>query len=149
MTTLLIISLMFMRLTVIVFSQLLEKVIFMTLCTKEITCDKAGFKSRFCQVHQVGKNKIGVNQRNLCPRYPRLNISSCSYCLRGEKICQISVNPWLMKYSSCLCVLVAKTPRNLCNLWLINDLRLRKITYEIINFLCKTKPISKKSNERK
>jgi len=31
------------------------------------------------------------NQRN-----PRLNISSCSSCLRGEKIREISVNPWLI-----------------------------------------------------
>jgi hypothetical protein len=35
-------------------------------------------------------------------------------------------------------------PRNLCNLCLINDLRLRILTYEIINFFCKTNPISKK-----
>jgi len=77
MTKLLIISLCSLRLTGTVFSQLLEKVIFMTLCTKEKTCDKAGFKSRFFQVHQAGKIKIGVNRRNLChrylcPRYPRL-----------------------------------------------------------------------------
>jgi len=39
---------------------------------------------------------------------PRLNISSCSSCLRGEKIREISVNPWLnFKFSSCLGVLVA------------------------------------------
>ena len=35
-------------------------------------------------------------------------------------------------------------PKNPCNPWLINDLRLRKITYEIINFFCKTNPNSEK-----
>ncbi len=35
-------------------------------------------------------------------------------------------------------------PRNPCNPRLINDLRLRKITYEIIRKICKTKPNSKK-----
>ena len=35
-------------------------------------------------------------------------------------------------------------PRNPCNLRLINDLRLRKFTYEKINFFCKTNPIFKK-----
>jgi hypothetical protein len=89
MTTLLIISLMFMRLIVTVLSRLLEKVIFMTLCTKAITCDKANFKSRFCQEHQAGKIIIGVNRRN-----PRL----------------------------------------------INDLRLRKITYEKINLFMQNEP---------
>ncbi len=61
--------------------------------------------------------------------------------------------------NSCLGAFVAKTHRNLftpletCLLFLmgrnpllINDLRLRKITYEKINFLCKTNPNSKKSS---
>jgi len=77
MTTLLIISLCSLRslrLTGTVFSQLLEKVIFMTLWTKAITCDKAGFKSRFCQEHQAGKNIISVNPVILS------NFSSCSSC---------------------------------------------------------------------
>ena len=47
-----------------IFCQLLNKAILMALWTKAITCDKAGFKSRFCQVHQAGKIKIGVNRRN-------------------------------------------------------------------------------------
>jgi len=59
-----------LRLIRIVFCRLLNKAISMALWTKVITCDKAGFKSRFCQVHKAGK--IGVNQRNLCPRYPWL-----------------------------------------------------------------------------
>jgi hypothetical protein len=46
------------------FRHLLNKAISMALWTKAITCDKAGFKSRFCLVHQAGKIKIGVNQRN-------------------------------------------------------------------------------------
>ena len=49
---------------------------------------------------------------------------------------------WL--YSLCLCVFVTKNPRNLCNLWLINDLRLRILTYEIIKLFCKTNPNSEK-----
>ena len=50
---------------------------------------------------------------------------------------------------------VISVAKNLCNLWLkkpfnprnprlINDLRLRKITYEKINFFCKTNPNSEK-----
>jgi len=60
---------------------------------------------------------------------------------RSVKIC---VNPWLMIYSSRLYVFVAKNPFNQRNLRLIKDLRLRILTYEIINFFCKTNPISKK-----
>jgi hypothetical protein len=70
------------------FRQFLNNAISLALWTKPITCDKTGFKSRFCKVHQAGKIKIGVNQRN-----PRL----------------------------------------------INDLRLRKITYEIINLFLQNK----------
>jgi hypothetical protein len=48
--------------------------------------------------------------------------SSCSSCLRREKICEISVNPRL-----------------------INDLRLRILTYEIINLFLQNEPKSRKS----
>jgi hypothetical protein len=48
--------------------------------------------------------------------------SSCSSCLRREKICEISVNPRL-----------------------INDLRLRKFTYEIINLFLQNEPNFRKS----
>ena len=51
-----------LRLIRAVLGRLLNKAISMALWTKVITCDKAGFKSRFCQVHKAGK--IGVNQRN-------------------------------------------------------------------------------------
>jgi hypothetical protein len=81
------------------FSRLLNKAIFMALWTKAITCDKAGFKSRFCQEHQAGKYKISVN----------LVI--------------------LSNFSSCLRVFVAKTPRNLRNPRLIKDLRLFNALY--------------------
>ena len=64
----------------------------MALWTKAITCDKAGFKSRFCQEHQAGKNIISVNPVILS------NFSSCSSYLRGKKIREISVNPRLMNY---------------------------------------------------
>jgi len=47
-----------------IFRQLLNKAISVALWTKAITCDKAGFRSRFCQVHQAGKIEIGVNRRN-------------------------------------------------------------------------------------
>ena len=105
-----------LRLIKHLFRQLLNKAISMALWTKAITCDKAGFKSRFCQVHQAGKIKIGVNRRN-----PRLNISSCASCAS-----------WLKNLFN------QRNPR------LINDLRLRIITYEIISKICKTKPISEK-----
>ena len=39
---------------------------------------------------------------------------------------------------TCFCFLMG------CNPWLINDLRLRKITYETITFFCKTNPNSEK-----
>jgi len=71
-----------LRLIRAVLGQLLKKAISMALWTKVITCDKAGFKSRFCQVHQAGK--IGVNQRNLCPRYPRLINDLCLYICRAS-----------------------------------------------------------------
>jgi len=66
------------------------------------------------------------NQRN-----PRLNISSFSSCLRGEKIREISVNPWL-----------------------INDLRACKALYNCRGFFtnqtfyAKQSQFPKKSNER-
>jgi hypothetical protein len=50
-------------------------------------------------------------------------------------------------YSLYLCAFLwLKIPQNLRNLWLIKDLRLRKITYEKITFLCKTNPNSEKSS---
>ena len=49
--------------------------------------------------------------------YPLWLYSLCSSCLRGEKICEISVNPRL-----------------------INDLRLRKITYEKIKLFLQNEP---------
>jgi hypothetical protein len=70
------------------------------LCTKEITCDKAGFKSRFCQVLKAGKKIISVNLVILS------NFSSCSSCAS-----------WL------------KNPFNQRNLRLIKDLRLFKVLY--------------------
>jgi len=54
--------------------------------------------------------------------YPLWLYSLCSLCLRGEKICEISVNPWL-----------------------INDLRLRKITYEKIKLFLQNEPKFRKS----
>ena len=70
---------------------------------------------RSLPTYQVGP----CNPCNLCPRYPRLINDLCALChYKSVKIC---VNPWL-----------------------INDLRLRKITYEKITFLCKTNPISEK-----
>jgi len=64
-----------------IFCRLLNMAFSMALWTKVITCDKAGFKSRFCQVHQAGK--IGVIpcnlcHRYLCPRYPRLIKELCA-----------------------------------------------------------------------
>ncbi len=73
------------------FSRLLKKAILMALWTKAITCDKAGFKSRFCREHKAGKNIISVNSVILS------NFSSCLRFLLGEKIREISVNPWLIK----------------------------------------------------
>ena len=75
-----------LRLIRAVLGQLLKKAISMALWTKVITCDKAGFKSRFCQVHQAGK--IGVNQLNLCPRYPRLinDLRSTKAYVRKNKL---------------------------------------------------------------
>jgi len=62
-----------------------------------------------------GRPKTSVNPVILS------NFSSCSSCLRGEKIRVISVNPRLIK-----------------------DLRLRILTYEKIGKICKTNPISEK-----
>ena len=101
MTKLLMISLMFRRLKGTVFSRLLKKAISMALWTKAITCDKANFKSRFCQVHQAGKIRS----------LPTFKVD----------------------------------PRNLRNPRLINDLRLRKITYEKINLFLQNEPNFRKS----
>ncbi len=72
------------------FSQLLNKAISMALWTKAITCDKAGFKSRFCQEHQAGKNIISVNPVILS------NFSSCSSCASWLKNLFNQRNPWLI-----------------------------------------------------
>jgi len=97
-----------LRLKRTVFSWLLKKAILMALWTKAGLCVKACPElSRMgslleqslprtpsrpkTSVPSVAKNLF--NQRN-----PRLNISSCSSCLRGEKIREISVNPWLINY---------------------------------------------------
>jgi len=45
-----------------------------------------------------------------------------------------------------LAYLSSRSVKICVNPWLIKDLRLRKITYEIINFFCKTKPNSEKSS---
>jgi len=66
--------------------------------------------------YQVGPR----NLRNLCPRYPRLK-------------------------NSCLGAFVAINPFNQRNPRLINDLRLRKITYEIINLFLQNEPNFRKS----
>jgi len=73
------------------FRQLLKKAISMALWTKAGICDKVHFASKSCQEHQAGKNIISVNPVILS------NFSSCSSCLRGEIIREISVNPWLIK----------------------------------------------------
>jgi len=99
-----------------VFRQLFNKAISMALCTKAITCDKAGFKSSFCQEHKAGKNIISVNLVILSI------FSSCPSCAS-----------WL------------KNPFTQCNLRLINDLRLRKITYEKINLFLQNEPNFRKS----
>jgi hypothetical protein len=86
-----------LRLIRTVFTRLLKKAISMALWTKAITCDKAGFKSRFCQEHQAGKNIISVN--------PVI----------------------LSNFSSCFCAFLwLKNPFNPHNPRLINDLRSTK-----------------------
>ena len=88
-----------LRLTRTVFRWLLKKAVSMALWMKAITCDKAGFKSRFCQEHQAGKNIISVN--------PVI----------------------LSIFSSCLRAFVVKNPRNLRNPWLIMYLHACKVLY--------------------
>ncbi len=91
------------------FSQLLNKAISMALWTKAITCDKAGFKSRFCQEHQAGKNIISVNP---------VILPALEFRRRGSNS------------SLCLCAFLwLKNPFNQRNPWLINDLRLCKVLY--------------------
>ena len=88
-----------LRLKRTVFTRLLKKAISMALWTKAITCDKAGFKSRFCQVHQAGKNILLMILAYLSSR-SLLILLSCLISLRvlrGEKIRVISVNPWFIK----------------------------------------------------
>jgi hypothetical protein len=75
-----------LRLKRIVFTRLLNKAVSMALWTKAITCDKAGFKSRFCQEHQAGKNIISVNPVILS------NFSSCPNVFVAKNPC----NPGLI-----------------------------------------------------
>ena len=91
------------------FTQLLNKAISMALWTKAITCDKAGFKSRFCQEHQAGKNTMFMILAYLSSR-SLLILLSCLISLRA--FCAFL---WL------------KNPFNPRNPWLINDLRSTKV----------------------
>ncbi|MGB2809995.1 MAG: hypothetical protein WBC22_19810 [Sedimentisphaerales bacterium] len=81
-----------LRLIRTVFSWFLKKAISMALWTKAITCDKAGFKSRFCQEHQAGKNIISVNPVILS------NFSSCFCAFLWPKNPFNQRNPRLMNY---------------------------------------------------
>ena len=110
------------------FSQLLNKAVSMALWTKAITCDKAGFKSRFCQEHQAGKNIISVNPVIMS------NFSSCFCAFLWLK------NPYIQR-----------------NPWLINNLRACKVLYNCretitdvmsplqISLFCSNKPNFRKS----
>ncbi|MGB2806858.1 MAG: hypothetical protein WBC22_03905, partial [Sedimentisphaerales bacterium] len=93
------------------FRQLLNKAISMALWPKAITCDKAGFNSRFCQVHQAGKYKISVN--------PVI----------------------LSNFSSCLCVLVAirstKDYVRKNKLFMQNKANFQKVKLNVNNVLTK------------
>ena len=71
--------------------------------------------------------KNPFNQRN-----QRVNISSCLRALRGEKISEISVNPWLINY-----------------LYAFGIFTLVKMSLQISPFYAKRTQFPKKSNERK
>ncbi len=102
------------------FSRLLKKAVSMALWTKAITCDKAGFKSRFCQEHQAGKNIISVNP---------VILSNFSSCRSLSAVALAKADAFVAR------ILCACPPRRLAgNPWLINDLRACKMLYNCREF---------------
>ena len=72
------------------FSRLLKKAVSMALWTKASLCVKSSLLEQSLPRTQSRLRIISVNPVILS------NFSSCSSCLRGEKIREISVNPWLI-----------------------------------------------------
>ena len=61
---------------------------------------------------------------------PSITLFLCAFCaFLWLKSAFNQRNLRFKKYSSCLCVFVAKTPRNLRNPWLMNYLRAYKALY--------------------
>jgi len=129
-----------LRLTRTVFSWLLKKAFLMALWTKASICDKA------CPE----RSRMGSLYKQILPRTPN-----------RPKQNQCNVRNLRLK-NSCLCVAkksaksaksaskksmqsVVRNPCNLRNPWLINDLRLRILTYEKINLFLQNEPKFRKS----
>jgi len=81
----------FLWLTRTVLSRLLKKAILMALWTKTSLCGKSSLLEQSLPRTPSRLRIICVNPVILS------NLSSCSSCLRGEKIREIRVNPWLIK----------------------------------------------------
>ncbi len=66
---------------------------------------------------------------------PRLNISSCSSCLRGEKIREISVNPWLINYFCALGIFTSVKDSLQISSFMQNEPNFRKSQMNVNNVL--------------
>ena len=112
-----------LRLKRTVFSRPLKKAVSMALWTKAITCDKAGFKSRFCQEHQAGKNIISVNP---------VILSNFSPCFCTFLWLKYPFNPWLIKDLRSTKVYVRKN-----NLFMENKANFQKVKLNVNEVLTK------------
>ena len=113
----------------------------MALCMKAITCDKAGFKSRFCQEHQAGKNIISVNP---------VILSNFSPCFCAFMWLKNPFNPRLIKDLRSTKVYVRKN-----NLFMQNKANFQKVKLNVNKVLTKdyeqmdTWSIGKKQSQTK
>ena len=121
------------------FSRLLKKAVSMALWTKASLCAKA------CPE----RSRMGSLSEQSLPRTPsRLriisvnpvilsNFPSCSSCLRGEKIREISVNPWLMNYLHAFGIFTTVESALQIKLFMQNKAKFRKSQMNVNKVLTK------------
>jgi hypothetical protein len=104
----------------------------------------ASEKGRFSGLVDEGKYLLqSLLYKQILPRPVRRSFSEGGTPSRLKTICVNPVN--LVKKTSCLSAFVAINPFNKRNPRLINDLRLRKLTYEKINLFLQNEPNFRKS----
>ena len=124
-----------------IFRRLLKKAILMALWTKACLCNKAcPERSRMGSLLEQSMPRTPSQLRIICVNPVILsNFSSCPSCLRGEKIREISVNPWFIK-DLCVCKVLYNCRETFTDV---------KRSLQITPFYAKRTQFPKKSNERK